>query len=193
MKVLVACEESQTACIAFRERGHIAFSCDIQCCSGGHPEWHIKGDCISLIKDTLSEWDLIIAHPPCTFLSRVSSVALACGLHTSAQVAEAKEFFMFFYNLPGRVCIENPVPMKKVGLPGCTQIIQPYQFGDFWTKQTCLWLKNLPPLIGQCYAPYGFTRNCAPSWVGKHFGSVARSKSFPGIARAMATQWDFDT
>ena len=192
MKVLIACEESQTECKAFRENGHLAFSCDIQKCSGGKPEWHIQRDCISVIKDSLSEWDLIIAHPPCTYLSRVSSAALSQGKHLPEQIAEAKEFFMFFYGLPGRVCIENPVPIAKIGLPAYNQIVQPYQFGDNWTKQTCLWLKNLPPLIPLCYAPYGKTRNCAPSWVAHKCGSKARSKSFTGIARAMATQWQFD-
>lgn len=192
MKVLVACEESQTVCKAFREMGHIAFSCDLQSCSGGKPEWHIQRDCISFINDSLSEWDLIIAHPPCTYLSKVSSVALSLGKHTFAQVMEAKKFFMFFYNLPGRVCIENPVPMALAGLPPYTQTVQPYQFGDNWTKLTCLWLKNLPPLISNCYAPYGYSRNCCPSWVYHKFGSKARSKTFPGIARAMATQWNFD-
>lgn len=192
MKVLVACEESQTVCKAFREKGHIAFSCDLQACSGGKPEWHIQRDCISLIKDSLSEWNLIIAHPPCTYLSKVSSAALACDKHTISQVMEAKKFFMFFYSLPGRVCIENPVPMSIAGLPPYNQTVQPYQFGDNWTKLTCLWLKNLPPLIPNCYAPYGLSRNCAPSWVYHHFGSKARSKTFPGIARAMAIQWNFD-
>lgn len=191
MKVLVACEESQTVCKAFRETGHIAFSCDLQKCSGGKPQWHIQRDCISLIKDTLSEWDLIIAHPPCTYLARVSAVALSVGKHTLDQVVAAKSFFMFFYNLPGRVCIENPVPLSKVCLPAYNQIIQPYQFGDNWTKQTCLWLKNLPPLIPLCYAPCGMSRNCAPSWVYHKSGSKSRSKTFPGIARAMALQWQF--
>lgn len=191
MKVLIACEESQTVCKAFRANGHIAFSCDIQKCSGGFPQWHIQRDCISLINESLSEWDLIIAHPPCTYLSRVSSVALSSGKHTLSDVESARNFFMFFYNLPGRVCIENPVPLTCASLPPYSQTIQPYQFGDNFTKLTCLWLKNLPLLFPFCYVPKGFTRNCAPSWVGTHSGGKVRSKSFPGIARAMATQWQF--
>ena len=192
MRVLVACEESQTVCIAFRNKGHLAFSCDIQRCSGGHPEWHIQNDCVSLIKDTLSEWDLIIAHPPCTYLSKVSSVAFSQGKHTFSDVSVARDFFMFFYNLPGRICIENPVPMKLANLPRFSQTVQPYQFGDNWTKLTCLWLKNLPPLFPDCYVPVGFRRNMFPSYVYHHSGSKARSRFFPGIARAMATQWNFD-
>ncbi len=193
MKVLIACEESQTSCIAFRECGHIAFSCDIQPCSGGHPEWHIQRDVISLIKDSLSEWDLIIAHPPCTMLAKVSSVAFSQGKHTQRDLELARDFFMFFYNLENvRVCIENPVPFKRANLPPYSQTIQPYQFGDNWTKLTCLWLKNLPLLIPNCYAPIGSSRSAAPSFVKHKCGSKARSKSFPGIAKAMATQWNFD-
>lgn len=114
MKVLVACEESQTVCKAFRERGHLAYSCDIKDCSGGHPEWHIKGDCVPVIEH--NSWDMIIAHPPCTYLA----VAGACNLKKNGvidiqryeKMLQAREFFMYFYNLQGvRLCIENPRAM----------------------------------------------------------------------------------
>lgn len=209
MKILVACEESQTVCKAFRERGHEAYSCDIQVCSGGHPEWHIKGDVRPLLLPNrtwdsrhgiqfqtmdgkthdVQYWDLIIAHPPCTMISKVSSVALKQGKHSIDDVYEGAEFFMDFYELNGKVCIENPVPMKLAGLPKHSQTIQPYEFGDNWTKLTCLWLKGLPPLIPQCYAIMGEKRNVAPSWVYHKHGRKLRSKTFPGIAKAMAQQW----
>lgn len=215
MNVLIACEESQTVCKVFRQKGHNAFSCDIQSCSGGHPEWHIQGDVLKILSpiehvDTenfndirygiqfrtmdrdvhyVPRWDLIIAHPPCTMLAKVASLAFHQNKHTQEDIDEAREFFYKFYNLPGRVCIENPVPAKRAGLPRHSQTVQPYQFGDDWTKLTCLWLKNLPPLIPHCYAIPGQSRNAAKSWVYHKHGSKARSKTFPGIAAAMAEQW----
>lgn len=205
MNVLVACEESQVVCIEFRKIGHNAFSCDLQSCSGGSPEWHIQRDVFEIINGGFFEtcsgethyickWDMIIAHPPCTYLSKVSSKCFREGVHTYSQVCSAVDFFMKFYNLryiqPDiKLCIENPVPMAICGLPAFSQTIQPYEFGDEWTKLTCLWLYNLPPLIGQCYAPIGHKRNCCPSYVYHKFGSKLRSKTFIGIARAMAIQW----
>lgn len=212
--VLIACEESQTTCIEFRKLGFNAFSCDLQSSTGGFPQYHIKGDCLQYLEPCeefngigfytedntyhcVPKWDLIIAHPPCTMLARVSSAAFRSGLHSSYDVQVAREFFFRFYDLKRtssgiRLCIENPVPMKISNLPKYSQIIQPYQFGDLYTKQTCLWLYNLPPLFPtSALAPYGSTRNIFPSWVGTHFGSVQRSKSFVGIARAMANQWGF--
>lgn len=192
MKVLIACEESQTTMKAFRSLGHNAFSCDLQDCSGGMPQYHIKADCRDVIDN--GNWDLIIAHPPCTYLS----VAGACNLMNKdgtiknfqryEEMLKAREFFMYFYNLTGvRVCIENPRAMKLCQLPLYSQVIQPFQFGDDFSKQTLLWLKDLPYLIPSCYGTS--KRKWVHSWVGEHYGSVQRSKSFPGIAKAMALQW----
>lgn len=194
MKVLVACEESQAVCKAFRDRGHIAFSADIKDCSGGYPEWHIKGDVIEHLKSVpLYYYDLIIAHPPCTYLS----VAGAVNFYKDGQrneerfrkQEEARAFFMFFYDFTwcDRICIENPRAMKSAALPPFSQVIQPYDFGDSWSKQTCLWLKGLPYLFPS-FAELN-RRSAAPSWVAKYSSSVKRSKTFNGIARAMAQQW----
>lgn len=203
MKVLVACEESQAVCKAFRERGHEAYSCDVQDCSGGHPEWHIHGDVIEVLK---LKWDLIIAHPPCTYMS----AAGACRMYPTKgnidkerlkKALEAKEFFMKIWNTDcPRIAIENPKPLKCVGLPEPTQYIQPYQFGEPWSKQTGLWLKGLPMLqptkIVSDYKPFvscGTSRNKGnkeKSGASRAGGAQkARSKTFPGIAQAMAEQW----
>ena len=148
MKVLVACEESQAVCKAFRELGHEAYSCDIIDCSGGHPEWHIKGDALELLK---LKWDLIIAHPPCTYLTNAG----ARWLHTGGTLnqkryalgIEAREFFMAFYNADcPKIAVENPVPASVFNLPEYSQVIQPYEFGHPYSKKTCLWLKGLEPL-----------------------------------------------
>lgn len=203
MNVLVACEESQAVCKAFRERGHNAFSCDIQECSGGHPEWHIQADVLEVLK---LKWDLIIAHPPCTYMS----AAGACRMYPTKgnidkaryeKALEAKEFFMMIWNTDcQRIAIENPKPLKCVGLPEPTQYIQPYQFGEPWSKQTGLWLKGLPKLqptqLVSEYKPYvscGTSRNKGnkeKSGASRAGGAQkARSKTFPGIAEAMAEQW----
>lgn len=148
MRVLIACEESQAVCKAFRKRGHEAYSCDLQSCSGGHPEWHIKGDVIPLLNDG---WDMLIAHPPCTFISNAGARWLYPGGELNYERylkgLAGKEFFMQLYNAPiERICIENPMPSNIFNLPKPTQIIQPYQFGEPWSKKTYLWLKNLSPL-----------------------------------------------
>lgn len=203
MKVLVACEESQEVCKAFRRKGHEAYSCDLQECSGGHPEWHIQADALELLK---LKWDLIIAHPPCTYMS----AAGACRMYPRAGEIDqnrlekglaAKEFFMQFYNADcPRICIENPRPLKCIGLPQETQAIQPYDFGEPWSKLTFLWLKGLPPLMATeivlDYKPYvscGTSRNKGrPDKAGasrKGGAQKVRSKTFPGIAHAMAEQW----
>lgn len=193
MRVLIACEESQTACIAFRERGHIAYSCDLQECSGGHPEWHIRGDCVPVIENGC--WDLIIAHPPCTYLSIAGAVYMylkdgSLNAQRYQKMIQAREFFMYFYNLQGvRLCIENPRVMAMAQLPKYTQTIQPYQFGDDYTKKTLLWLKDLPYLIPLNYGYNDRFIEGIPSYVGTHYGSKSRSKSFEGIAKAMANQW----
>lgn len=164
MKVLVACEESQAVCIAFRKLGHEAYSCDTQECSGGHPEWHIKGDVLPLINGNkpfitmdgdlhaiVGTWDLLIAFPPCTYLTNAGSVRLRIkgeiNKERMAKAVEAKAFFMKFLEADcQKICVENPTPGKIHQLPQYTQAIQPWWFGHPYTKRTCLWLKNLPPL-----------------------------------------------
>lgn len=185
LKVLIACEESQTSCIAFRQLGHDAFSCDLQPCSGGHPEWHIQGDVLQLLE---KQWDLIIAHPPCTYLCQGSAIRMfPDGVLDPIRLEKAKaakEFFMHFYNAAcPHIAIENPRPLKIIGLPWSSQVIQPYEYGEPWSKETHLWLKNLPLLrptqiIAQhkCFTSY--------KWTAK-----SRSKTFAGIAAAWASQW----
>ena len=222
MNVLVACEESQEVCKAFRARGHNAFSCDIQECSGGHPEWHIKDDVLAVLYPDewrgtnlhlqsghifqIFKWDLIIAHPPCTYMS----AAGACRMYPEAghideerfaKAMDAKRFFMDIRNAPcQRICIENPRPLKCVELPKETQRIQPYEYGEKWSKLTYLWLKGLPTLVPtqivSDYKPYvscGTSRNKGnpdKSGMSRRGGAQkVRSKTFPGIARAMAEQW----
>jgi hypothetical protein len=201
LRVLVACEESQTVCKAFRELGHEAYSCDIQDCSGGHPEWHIKGDVIPLLN---LDWDLIIAHPPCTYMSAAGArwmypTAGSLSEERFRLSQEAREFFMEFYNCKcEHVAIENPQPLKVVGLPSHTQTIQPYEFGEPYSKKTLLWLKGLPKL-----KPTKMIAEHKP-WIASNTGSFARgkggsrgvahsakmrSKTFAGIAQAFAEQW----
>lgn len=152
MRVLVAYEESQAVCLAFRERGHEAYSCDIQEPSGWHPEWHIRADALELLKLT---WDLIIAHPPCTYMANSGAVRMRVKGEIQPKrykkAMEAKAFFMAFYNANcQKIAIENPTPMKLIGLPPYTQAIQPYEYGHPYSKRTCLWLKGLPPLVPTC-------------------------------------------
>lgn len=221
MNVLVACEESQAVCTAFRERGHNAFSCDIQECSGGHPEWHIKGDVLPLLNGSFKtvtvggvdveingKWDLIIAHPPCTYLSNAGAARLYKVIDGETYIKrsrfekgmDAKEFFMMFINADcEKIAIENPTPSSVYRLPKYTQAIQPYEYGHEFSKRTCLWLKGLPLLKPtKIVKPKG-------SWVsggskkadgsprqnkGETFrDSYTKSKTFPGIANAMADQW----
>lgn len=197
--ILVACEESQAVCKAFRAVGCNAYSCDIQPCSGGHPEWHLLVDAIQAVYAPVhlplqdghhvticGHWDLLIAHPPCTMLTKASAVRLADGTHTIEDVMQAAEFFMAMYEAPvPHICVENPIPLKVAGLPRYSQKIQPYQFGHPYSKATCLWLKNLPPLfpIGGYYVQYkSFVEHCSHT-------SKRRSKTFSGIAEAMAANW----
>lgn len=204
MIVLVACEESQEVCKAFRARGHEAYSCDIQECSGGHPEWHIQVDAMELLK---MRWDLIIAHPPCTYLTNAGAVRMRVGgviqEERYRKMQEAKAFFMAFYNADcERIAIENPTPMKLCDLPPYTQAIQPYEHGHPYSKRTCLWLKGLPPLTptkimehhepyvnGGCKDAHGNYRRFQGR---KERDSKTRAKTFPGIAKAMAEQWGMD-
>jgi len=200
MRVIVLCEESQAVCLAFRDRGHEAYSCDIQECSGGHPEFHIIGDAVEVAYS--HQWDLMIGHPPCTFMSKAGARWMHAGGKINqerlSKAMEAKEFFMRLLNAPiPRIAIENPQPLKIVGLPQHSQVIQPYQFGDPYSKKTLLWLKNLPELtptkVLAEYVPYlpsntgGGKRGQKATF--KNISQKDSSKTFPGIAKAMASQW----
>ena len=185
LNVLIACEESQTSCMAFRQLGHNAYSCDLQPCSGGHPEWHIQGDALDLLE---LHWDLVIAHPPCTYLCQGSATRMfPSGVLNPLrlqQAEKAKAFFMAFYNAAcPHIAIENPRPLKIVGLPWSTQVIEPWQFGEPWSKETHLWLKDLPLLRPTQIVTH---HRCFTSakWDAK-----SRSKTFAGIAAAWADQW----
>lgn len=217
MNVLIACEESQAVCTAFRERGHNAFSCDIMDCSGGHPEWHIKqdvlpllnGDCEFLTTDgqthiVKGKWDMIIAFPPCTFLSNAGARHLWKNKELNQERymkgLEAKAFFMEFYNADcPKIAIENPTPSRIYNLPEKSQVIQPWQFGHPFTKRTQLWLKGLPLLEPTNIVTPERTWCPSGSYSGKHGDkhrgmfttdrAKNRSKTFEGIAKAMAEQW----
>ena len=234
MNILIACEESQRVCIAFRDKGHNAFSCDILSCSGGHPEWHICGDVLPLLNGNCEfrtmdgakhridgKWDLIIAFPPCTHLA-VSGAAWFEKKRADGRQKEGIEFFAKFLNADcDRIVIENPVGIisgdyipkwfpelaAKYGFPiKPTQKMHPWMFGDNFNKTTCLWIKGLPtltPLITEQPELEWF------EWVDSKTGkkkrqqkwfadawklspeerAKVRSKTFPGIAKAMAEQW----
>lgn len=220
MNILVACEESQRVCIAFRNKGHKAYSCDIQECSGGHPEWHILGDVKNIVngnctfilqngekRTILKEWDMIIAHPPCTYLSNAG----ACRMYRVIdgkryidfdrynKMKAGKAFFEMFLNCNcEKIAIENPLPMKICELPKPSQVIQPFEFGHPYSKRTLLWLKGLPPLFAtgliqnhEPFLPSGTSRKKRCSYGAAKRGDDAknRSKTFKGIAQAMADQW----
>lgn len=193
MKVLVACEESQRVCIAFREKGHEAYSCDIEPCSGGHPEWHIQDD---VLKHLDKGWDLIIAHPPCTYLSNAGARFLyPKGILNQDRLKkglEAKEFFMKLYNANcPKICVENPVSSKIFEMPQHTQEIQPFEFGHPFKKKTRLWLKGLEPLKATNIVEVSESTKIAGNWFNKggKDRQKNRSKTFEGIAKAMAEQW----
>ena len=218
MRVLVACEESQEVCKAFRARGHEAYSCDIQECSGGHPEWHIMGDALEVVNgrcafrtmdgekhEISGTWDLLIAHPPCTFISNAGARWLYKGGKLNQERYQkglaAKEFFMKFFDADcPRIAVENPIPSAVYEMPRYTQVIQPYEHGHPWSKKTCLWLKGLEPLKPTDnvtdYKPFcssgSYSGTHDPRYKGasRAGGSAkSRSKTFHGIARAMAKQW----
>lgn len=227
MRVLVACEESQEVCKAFRAKGHEAYSCDLQECSGGYPEWHIQDDVVSLLDGNCTfktadthththtgRWDLIIAHPPCTYLTNGGAVRMfrrefreyspygkfqMVNTERLKQGILARDFFMRCLNADcDKIAIENPTPMSIYMLPKASQVIQPFEFGDPYSKRTCLWLRGLPSLMPTDllanYSPFingGGGRLERPNYKGVKFaeGSRARSKTFPGIAKAMAEQW----
>jgi hypothetical protein len=201
MKILIACEESQVVAAAFRSKGHEAYSCDLLDCSGNHPEWHLKQDVLQLLDQ---HWDMIIAFPPCTYMSKAG----ARWLYQNGQLnydrlnkaKAAKEFFMLFYNNScKKICIENPVPLNIVGLPKPSQDIQPYYFGHQYSKKTYLWLKGIPPLMATNiiidHKPYlpsntGYGKRNGLKWSkGFAHNSIIASKTFTGVAAAMADQW----
>ena len=193
MRILVACEESQRVCIAFRARGHEAYSCDIEPCSGGHPEWHIQDDVLKYLDEN---WDIIIAHPPCTYLSNAGARFLYPGGVLNKERYEkglkAKDFFMKLYNAPcSKICIENPVSSKIYNLPEHTQEIQPYMFGHPFKKKTRLWLKGLPLLKPTKIVDVSESTKIPGNWYNKggKERQKNRSKTFEGIAKAMAEQW----
>lgn len=224
MKILVACEESQTVCIEFRKKGHEAYSCDVIDCSGGFPEWHIKHDVIPLLNGNcnfltvdgskhhiVGKWDMIVAFPPCTFLSNVSAPYFSLKYKEPAYVinrwkcrAEAVAFFFMIWAADcDKIAIENPVGFINHILPP-DQIIHPYMFAtnindnDYRKKRTCFWLKNLP-VLERCnsFPPPEYEKYISnkgkiiyKTWVYGMFGnSKERSKTAYGVARAMADQW----
>ena len=209
MRVLVACEESQTVCKAFRERGHEAYSCDIQEPSGGHPEWHILGDAVEALrggvvttmdgeKHEVGKWDMLIAHPPCTYISNAGVRFLypngegKLNEDRLRKGIEATHFFLrFWYSDIDRIAIENPVPSTVYMLPKYSQIIQPWQFGHPVQKKTCLWLKGLPKLTPTEICKERQSSKIAGNWFNKggKERQKNRAKTFPGIAEAMAEQW----
>ena len=209
MKILVACEESQAVTKELRKLGHQAFSCDLLPCSGGHPEWHFKQDVFEVIKQG---WDMMIAHPPCTFLA-VSGARWLYNKDGSKNAerykkqAEALDFVQKLMDAPiNKIAIENPISVISSNIRKPDQIIQPYMFGDKAQKSTCLWLKNLPKLVPTDIVDKGEfiefiskkgVKKKQPKW---YFDALKdaktpaerrtlRSKTFKGIAEAMATQW----
>ena len=208
MRVLIACEESQVVCKAFRALGHEAFSADLQPCSGGHPEWHYEGDVFDVVNEG---WDMMIAHPPCTHLA-VSGAAWFEKKREDGRQQEGIDLFMRFTetDIP-MVCIENPVCIMSSLWREPDQIIQPYYFGNEAQKTTCLWLMGLPTLRhfpeddlfdkkthvgrGEMIEVAGAPR---AKWMAEAYSlppderSRVRSKTFSGIANAMATQWGME-
>lgn len=225
MRVLVACEESQAVTIELRKLGHESYSCDVIECSGGHPEWHIMQDVLLLINgfcefDTMdgqhhiinTKWDLLIAFPPCTYLSNAGACRLypkkgQLNMERYEKGLAAKEFFLRFLNADcPRICVENPVSSKVFEMPEHSQEIQPHEYNDDgthpFTKKTRLWLRGLPllvPTTPNCipvgpYCPSGTGRKQTDKYGAAKRGEDAknRAKTFPGIAKAMATQWTIE-
>lgn len=210
MRILIACEESQAVTKEFRKLGHEAFSCDLLPCSGGHPEWHYQQDVFEVID---KGWDMMIAHPPCTFLAVSGAMHLynkdkTPNLERYKNQAEALDFVQKLMDAPiEKIVIENPVSVISSKIRKPDQIIQPWMFGDEATKTTCLWIKNLPKLVPTNIVSKGKFFE----WVDKKTGKTKkqplwyyqalqeaknpaerrtlRSKTFKGIAEAMATQW----
>lgn len=201
MRVLVACEESQEVCKAFRARGHEAYSCDLQPCSGGHPEWHLQMDALDAIN--LKEWDLLIAFPPCQKLSKAGA---AHWKKPDVKLAQQKalQFVRQLMSAPiKKIAIENPVGKINTAIRKPNQRINPFHFGHPYMKETCLWLKGLSPIA---YNKMNIVKPVA-NWVkpgnvrdrkfnripeGANGDIKLRSKTFSGIAKAMAEQWSED-
>jgi len=211
MKILLACEESQAVTIKMREKGHAAFSCDILPCSGGHPEWHLQQDVTEILKQ---DWDMIIAFPPCTYLTNAGTRHFSRRINPEEKVLareekrrEAFDFFMIFANADcDKVAIENPVGWVNSQWRKPDQIIHPYYFGDNAKKRTCLWLKGAPKLKPTNMLPepephyickgelckgkkIGWTEAMRGISGGQAERAKARSKTFEGISQAMADQW----
>ena len=217
-RVLIACEESQAVCKEFRKLGFEAYSCDLLPCSGGHPEWHLQQDVSKVIDGGIflnqkgqwmefDKWDIIIAFPPCTHL------AVSGAAHFAKKIADGRQqqgidFFNLFTNLKcEKVVIENPIGIMSRLYRKPDQIIQPWQFGDKFQKSTCLWIKGLPKLEATDIVEKGEFKEWVCSKTGKtkkqpmwffdalknaktnEERSILRSKTFPGIAKAMAEQW----
>lgn len=200
LNVLIACEESQAECKAWRELGHRAFSCDIQPCRrDGNPEWHIWGDVTELLRGRshfqtmdgklhrLGKWDLVIAHPPCTYLCKVSSVwMMVDGViqpERYQKMLEARAFFFECLSAQAEyVAVENPLPMARARLPKPTCYACPSWFGVKYTKKTLYWLKNLPPIMAE--KVYSSPKQYVHSSRGKY-----RSRTFPEMAAGIARQW----
>ncbi len=210
LKVLVACEESQAVTKAFRKLGHRAYSCDLLPCSGGHPEWHLQGDAIELANS--ADWDLMIAHPPCTYLAVSGARWLynKDGTRNEERFVNQAKGLAFVRQLMDApidyIVIENPVSVISSQIRKPNQIVQPYHFGDEASKKTCLWTKNLPDLIHTNVVGKGEMKE----WVDKngktkrqamwYYDALSkaktpeerrtlRSKTFDGIANAMAEQY----
>lgn len=207
MKVLIACEESQEVCKAFRALGHDAYSCDIIECSGGHPEWHLKQDVIPLLNE---KWDMIIAFPPCTYLTVTGNRWFNVERYGEKAIQRKKcredaiRFFMAFVNADcDKIAIENPVGVMSTVYRKPNQIVHPYLFGDPERKATCLWLKGLPKLkptniVEPNIIAYKNGKGTDSPWhmntigLPKEERAKLRSKTFPDIAKAMAEQWGGD-
>jgi hypothetical protein len=202
MKILIACEESQEVCKAFRKLNFEAYSCDLQECSGGHPEWHIIDDAIN--EAYSGKYDMMIAHPPCTYISRAGArwmypTAGNLSKERYLKGIKAKDFFLKLFNAPIKyIAIENPTPLKVLDLPKHSQAIQPYEYGHEYSKRTLLWLKNLPLLnptdIIKNHTPY-LPSNTGGKKRGQSYSrgvsknSKESSKTFKGVAQAMSIQW----
>ena len=191
MRVLVACEESQAVTISMREKGHEAYSCDIQECSGGRPEWHIQGDVLEYLNDG---WDMMIAHPPCTHLAVSGMRWFKEGVKPQYLMDNAVEFFMKLVNAPiEKIAVENPISIMSTRYRKPDQIINPFQFGHPEQKKTCLWLKNLPKLVEtdnvyEYMMTLPLKQRTRIHYLGSN-KSKERSKTYIGIAKAMADQW----
>ena len=194
MRVLIACEESQAVCKEFRKLGHEAYSCDIQECSGGHPEWHIQGDAIQ--EAYIGKYDLMIAHPPCTYLSNAGARHLypkgVLNQERYQKGLEAKQFFMKLLNAPiDKIAVENPIQSRIFNIERCDQYLQPFEYGHPLKKKTGIWLKGLPKLMPTKVVDFSESTKVAGNWFNKggKDRQKNRSKTFPGIAKAMAEQW----